>query len=380
MTLNGKPKIIDLFSGAGGFSLGAHQAGFHSIAAVDIDNDLTVSFTHNFPLTNLILKDIYDLSPSDILKTNGIKKGEIDAVISGPPCQGFSLIGRRRPEDGRNRLISRFFNVMLEIEPKFFIMENVPGILSSFGRDLLNEGLDIVGGRYNIIGPIILDAADYGAATERRRTFVFGYRPEYVDRVSEDDLHVAKSKPVTVREAIGDLPKLQSGRRSKGGQYWAKYRKNDKSDEFGSYSFNARKEPPDGLGNESIRAAHAKGEISGYQPTAHTQKVVERFANVKPGKTDRVSRCPRLSWGKPCKTLRAGTGKDRGSYQSIRPIHPKENRVITVREAARIQGFPDWFQFHTTKWHSFRMIGNSVSPILAEAILRLFSSRIGANQ
>ena len=92
---------------------------------------------------------------------------------------------------------------------------------------------------------------------------------------------------------------------------------------------------------------------------------------LKPGEVDSVSKSYRLKYKGFCPTLRAGTGSDKGSYQAVRPLHPTENRVITPREAARLQGFPDWFQFHSTKWHSFRQIGNSVSPILAEHILRV---------
>nr|WP_249812095.1 DNA cytosine methyltransferase [Bradyrhizobium sp. 188] len=101
---------------------------------------------------------------------------------------------------------------------------------------------------------------------------------------------------------------------------------------------------------------------------------------MKPGEIDSVGRHPRLSWEGQCPNLRAGTGKDKGSYQAVRPIHPEEDRVITVREAARLQGFPDSFRFHPTVWHSFRMIGNSVSPIIAQAILSLIAERMGAAQ
>jgi DNA (cytosine-5)-methyltransferase 1 len=91
---------------------------------------------------------------------------------------------------------------------------------------------------------------------------------------------------------------------------------------------------------------------------------------------DKIGRHPRLAWGGQCPTLRAGTGADRGSYQSVRPIHPSENRVITVREAARLQGFPDSHLFHPTVWHSFRMIGNSVSPIIAKAVFQAIRSKV----
>ncbi len=372
-----RPKIVDIFSGAGGFSLGARMADFKTVLAVDIDSDITFSFSQNFPLTPLLLKDISKLDPAEILREAGLRKGEIDGVIGGPPCQGFSFIGKRNPSDERNQLVSDFFRTVKEIRPKFFILENVPGILSTFGREILNSGIGLISGDYEVLGPSILNAAEYGAATVRKRAFVLGYRTECCDSVTKTDLEEARRLPATVRDAIGDLPKLNLGRKDETGQYWAYYPKTGRSDGIAEYARTARQKPPEDLSNERIKAAHAEGRISGFQPTRHTSEVVKRFAEVFPDEMDRISKCPRLAWDSPCGTLRAGTGKDRGSYQSIRPIHPKENRVVSVREAARIQGFPDWFQFHPTKWHSFRMIGNSVSPYVAKAILGIFAKRVG---
>jgi DNA (cytosine-5)-methyltransferase 1 len=120
--------------------------------------------------------------------------------------------------------------------------------------------------------------------------------------------------------------------------------------------------------------------FTGHRRTAHTREVIKRFKKVKQGGVDPIGRHPRLSWSGQCPTLRAGTGNDRGSFQSVRPIHPEENRVITVREGARLQGFPDRFRFHPTVWHSFRMIGNSVSPIISKAIFSLIAKRIGIRE
>ena len=108
----------------------------------------------------------------------------------------------------------------------------------------------------------------------------------------------------------------------------------------------------------------------------HKPEVASRFAAVKPGTLDKVGRHPRLAWDRQCPTLRAGTGADKGSRQAVRPLHPEEPRVITVREAARLQGFPDRHLFHPTIWHSFRMIGNSVSPIIAEAVCRAIRNKL----
>jgi len=372
-----KHKIIDLFCGAGGFTLGAHYAGFHTALAIDIDKDITASFSNNFSKTSLLLKDVSCLSPTEIKDKTNSKTDLIDGIIGGPPCQGFSHIGRRNQNDERNSLVNHFFRIVAAIKPTFFVMENVPGILHGFGRHLLDSGIDLVYKQYEILGPSILNAVDFGAATIRRRVFVIGYRPEYMERLTEDDIYAPKiTTPVSVRDAINDLPKLCKGHNNDPGEYFAFYPKNKDLRLISTYARNAREAPPTHSVSKTINDNYAKGMVSGYKTTIHTRDVIERFSRVLPGKTDAVSKCPRLSWDIPCNTLRAGTGKDRGGYQSIRPIHPEENRVISVREAARIQGLPDWFQFHPTIWHSFRMIGNSVSPYMGFHLLDLIRKRL----
>jgi DNA (cytosine-5)-methyltransferase 1 len=136
-------------------------------------------------------------------------------------------------------------------------------------------------------------------------------------------------------------------------------------------------EIPEGVGDpETIKKLVDQDLVSGCIFTNHTSDVEKRFAQVVQGKTDLVSRMPRLKKSGLCPTLRAGTGSDKGSYMALRPIHFSEPRVITPREAARLQGFPDWFRFHKTKWHAFRGIGNSVSPLVAEALFRVIRSKL----
>jgi DNA (cytosine-5)-methyltransferase 1 len=121
----------------------------------------------------------------------------------------------------------------------------------------------------------------------------------------------------------------------------------------------------------SIERYYEKGEISGCMGTRHTKEVKARYAALEYGEQDKISKSVRLHPEKFCPTLRAGTGSDKGSYQAVRPIHYRAPRVITPREAARLQGFPDWFALHRTKWHSFRQIGNSVSPIVSEQLMKV---------
>jgi DNA (cytosine-5)-methyltransferase 1 len=356
-----RPLVADLYCGVAGFSLGAHLSGFHTAVALDIDETLTSSIRFNLPNIKLKIADVAEITAPDILRASNVKPGEIAGVIGGPPCQGFSLIGKRDRSDPRNALVSHFFRIVRDLKPRFFIMENVPGLLVGDAKTTLDDAVSSLSG-FEIVGPTLLDAWDFGTATRRERVVVLGYNKEYVDAIEEKDIKATHVKiRASVRDAIADLPEPN-------GSNWLAYRKKDDS-KLSEYARRARRLPPKGLGCEAARAKLADNQVSGVKSTNHTRDVVKRFSEVEPGTTDKVSRCPRLDWREPAPTLRAGTGPDKGSYQSIRPIHPRNDRVITVREAARLQGFPDWFQFHDTKWHSFRMIGNSVSPIMAEAML-----------
>jgi DNA (cytosine-5)-methyltransferase 1 len=363
-----KGVVVDLFCGAGGFSLGADLAKFQTAAAVDIDQRLTSSYKQNFPQSNLLHADIRKIGSAEILCSAKVKRAKIVGVIGGPPCQGFSLIGKRDGRDPRNKLIWHFLRIVRELSPRFFIMENVPGLLLGTAKTILDNALSELNG-FEIVGPVVIDALSFGAATRRERVVVVGYKKAYVGALNESDIRAASSQSKhSVRDAIADLPEPADCD-------WLPYKRRATS-ELSLYARRARSMPASHLGSAESRERLGRSEVSGVRHTLHTAKVVKRFGRVDPGTTDPISRCPRLEWTEPAPTLRAGTGPDRGSYQSIRPIHPDADRVITVREAARLQGFPDWFQFDDTKWHSFRMIGNSVSPPMAAALLQIVSERL----
>jgi DNA (cytosine-5)-methyltransferase 1 len=360
------PKVIDLFCGAGGFSLGAYNAGLKVIASVDIDDKLTSSYKSNFPHGKLLLADISTLRINSLLKAADAGAADVDGIIGGPPCQGFSTIGKRNAADPRNGLLRHFFRIVAEVRPKFFLMENVPGLIAGVAKGIFDKAVSDLDG-YTLIGPVCLDAHDLGAPTHRKRIVVLGYDPNRVEPITEAEIKsLSCSEKLTVRDAIADLPEPSS---HSAGPY-----RNLKT--VSKYAMRARSAPGRGLGSAASRQRIVTGQVSGIQITQHAPKVIERFRRVPQGKTDDVSRCVRLKWDSAAPTLRAGTGPDKGSFQSVRPLHPVRPRVITIREAARLQGFPDWFDFHETKWHSFRMIGNSVSPIMAEALLRLIAKKI----
>lgn len=369
-----KKFIIDLFCGCGGFSLGAHNAGFETALAVDLDANLRSAYRRNFIGRRTIGLDLADASRRSLLPH--LRSVDVLGVIGGPPCQGFSVMGRAQKNDPRNTLVSKFLEIATSLDPAFFVMENVPGFLSEKHSALRKTALSRVPRKYKVVGPIKLNAADYGAATNRERVVLIGYDPDRMDELSLSDLENAKSdRPrVTVRDALNDLGACKAGATTAAGFNWVRLdRRRKRSD----YAANLHSAAPVRYLSRTARRLYSEGYVTGFESTEHAQETINRFGETEPGKQEAISRYYRLAWDRTAPTLRAGTGSDRGSYQAARPIHPDEPRVITVREAARIQGFPDWFMFHPTKWHSHRMIGNSVSPIFAEAIMRVIASKLG---
>ncbi|QRY79660.1 DNA cytosine methyltransferase [Pseudomonas sp. PDNC002] len=340
------PTLLDLFSGCGGLALGSKNAGYTTSLAVDIDPILSSSFPVNFPSTPFLQADVATLSAEDLRRS--IPDG-VDGIVGGPPCQAFSGIGKRLPDDPRRSLVGEFFRIVDEVQPKFFLMENVPGLAFPENKPVLEQALARLGANWDVLGPVVLDASLFGAATKRKRVFVFGFNRDEVETPELDWLVQPEAERVTVRDAIFDL--LDATPCKKHQDKWVYSRRANLS----AYAKSMRSD---------------SGRFSGHQRTAHKPETVRRYAAVPQGGVDLVGKHKRLEWNGLCPTLRAGTGSDRGSYQSVRPLHPDENRVITPREGARLQGFPDSFEFHATTWHSFRMIGNSVSPIIARVLLR----------
>lgn len=368
-----KPLIVDLYSGAGGLSLGAARSGFGIAAAVEIDPFALETHKRNFPLSIHIDRDVRRLSGERLLELARLKSGQLDGLIGGPPCQGFSYIGVNNNKDPRNALFDHFFRLVSEIQPKFFIAENVPGILSSKFCDLRRNALGRLLGDYTILEPLRVAANEYGVPTTRTRIFFIGFKSKFFNGISRHSFEPSKNtRAVYVRNALKGLPSVVNATQSPQDEGWCAI------DVDGSeFLQKLSGRIPKGIGNPRALERYLEhSEVSGCVGTVHEPKVVRRFERLEPGQVDPVSRAPKLDPWNFCPTLRAGTGSDRGSYQAIRPIHYKEPRVITPREGARLQGFPDWFVFHRTKWHSFRQIGNSVSPLVAEALLNVFASQL----
>ena len=346
-------RVVDLFCGCGGLSLGARRAGFEIALSIDVDRTLTASYGQNFGgQANLKIADVADIDGRHLRR----ELGNITGIIGGPPCQGFSEVGLAKMDDPRRQHLNHFFRIVSEANPEFFLMENVRGLTFKKNIFALQTAMAQLGSKYHIVGPVKLNSSDFGAATTRPRIFVFGLHSKYADKLSLSDIYSAKRAEVTVREAFSDL----SGSRF------------SHIDTFGFDAWRYGRRKPS-LYAQMLRSKD--GIFTGARCVAHRQSIVDRFALVRPGGIDTIGRHPRLHWDRPSPTLRAGTGAERGSFQAVRPLHPEDPRVISVREAARLQGFPDEFVFHPTTWHSFRMIGNSVSPIVAEALLGVLASK-----
>lgn len=362
--MSSSPTIVDLFCGCGGFGLGAELAGFKTIVAVDIDPTLQSAYKKNFPETHVLNGDLSQLNEESWrIMLNG---AEVDGVIGGPPCQGYSRMGKSDKKDPRRTLLGHFFRNVNIINPKFFIMENVEGLMDKKNVYELKNALKILDKKFTVLKPMIIDSSLFGAPTKRKRVILIGYNPQVLPPLVVDDFLPEIPLSATVLDAISDLASPIAQSKDKEDFGWREY---PECNELSTYAKRMRALPRNGLGwNEALKKLSA-GIASGYFNTTHMPSVAKRYAETEPGMVDKISRAKKLSWNGLCPTLRAGTGTDKGSHQAVRPIHPEQPRVITVREAARLQGFPDWFIFHPTKWHSFRMIGNSVSPIVSEAIL-----------
>lgn len=356
--------VVDLFSGVGGLSLGAARAGFNLAGAIEIDKHAIFSHQLNFPNSTHLQKDVSRLCAEDIFSACNVT--EIDCVIGGPPCQGFSSIGKGNADDTRNDLYVHFFRLVNELSPICFLAENVPGIMNEKYDPVREKAFSLVRENYSLLHPIKVNASNYGAPTTRTRVFFIGFRNDYSSILKESDFFPKSLiEQVFVKDALYGLPRIIKKEWQSESQGWRRV----KMDREGEFYERLWGRIPNNVGDTESLKNLESGLVSGFLGTVHTEEIIKRYSNLSFGETDKISRSQRLDPNGFCPTLRAGTGSDKGSYQAVRPIHPTQARVITPREAARLQGFPDWFRFHPTKWHSFRQIGNSVSPLVAEAML-----------
>lgn len=364
-----RPIGIDLFAGAGGLSLGFEQAGFEIAAAVEIDPVHAAAHAYNFPRCSTMCRSVTAVAAPEIRAAAGIGASDIGVVFGGAPCQGFSMIGKRALDDPRNGLVYHFVRLVLELRPRYFVFENVKGLTLGAHKQFLEEIVQAFQeGGYRVLLPYrVLNAADYGVPQDRRRLFLIGARgDEKLPKYPQPLLN-----RVTVEEAIGDIPDADAfDELLTGDSVRTDY------DTASAYARTLK-----GLTNEptdfGYRRAFDRAFLTSSMRAEHTALSRRRFAQTEHGKTEPISRFHKLNPKGVCNTLRSGTNTDRGAFTSPRPIHYKYARCITVREAARLHSYPDWFRFHVTKWHGFRQIGNSVPPRLARSVAAQIMSASG---
>jgi DNA (cytosine-5)-methyltransferase 1 len=359
-----KKKIaVSLFSGAGGFDLGLKAAGFEIGIAIDNNPIALATYQQNFPNATVLCKDIREVTGEEIRDRIHAKypdwDGEIHVVFGGPPCQGFSVAGQQNVEDERNGLVGEFVRLVLELNPLAAIMENVPGIENQkFG--CITANLQAVLEEHYFLSKWNLNASNYGVPQARKRVFFVaskfgssvggvGFRPAKLTNPKGEIVPPRQLPQHNVRDAITDLlpvPLLPKQNTQVVSPDWEK----------GEYA----KSLEEIFSNPGV----ITNEITGFAATTHTPEVIQQFINTPPGTREAKARAKKLEWDGLCVTLRAGSG----NRTALRPIHPSEPRVISVREAARLHSYPDWFNFSEGILHAHREIGNSVPPLLAYAV------------
>ncbi len=347
-------------------SLGFAQAGFEVAAAFDYNPRCVAAHKKNFTKTRSIGIDLGSSTGEELRALAQLGRRRIDVLFGGPPCGGFSVAGQRDPSDPRNKLLVRFGELVGELRPSFFVLENVRGLLIGESATVLERFRKTVeDADYEIIWPVrVLNAADYGVPQRRERIFVIGCKAGLTLPSYPVPLTPADRDRVTVSDAIGDLALIDNYEfRIEGDRYCGP---------IGEPSGYASRllAGHDGQRRRDRRSRRRHVTLSGCLRVNHTPESVRRFQETKPGTREQVSRSYRLAYGGQSPTLRAGTDLEHGKFTAVRPIHPAQPRCITVREAARLHSFPDWFGFDPTKWHGFMQIGNSVPPSLARAVAR----------
>jgi DNA (cytosine-5)-methyltransferase 1 len=396
---------VDLFSGVGGMGLGFEQAGFDVVCAVEFDPAHAAVHRFNFPACEMLQLDARTLS-GDVLR-GGIEKGlerhgrtgdEVDVVFGGPPCQGFSVGGLMDPKDPRNELVEHFVRLVIAISPKAFVLENVPAMASRNlpGSDRAAPASITARMRragYSVGPPRILNASHFGVPQDRRRLVMVGVKSQFELPESPEATHAPRRKTSaepkegavpaglptgpSVEDAIGDLPDLDGfPELLRADSVLLPKAAREQMD--ASASSYVRRLSGAAINPEDLsrRRRRTPSRLTSSLRTIHSEAVCARFSEVPPGDREPISRFVRLHRDGIAPTLRAGSTPDRGSFSAPRPIHPEADRVISVREAARLHGFPDWFRFSAAKWHGFRQVGNSVCPPFAKAIAESLRSAL----
>jgi len=349
-----KPKVLDLFAGVGGLSFGFEQSGFDVVFANEYDPLIAAAYKVNHTNTEMLVADITTV---DFEKTFAKFIGKIDVVIGGPPCQGFSQKGQRKTiRDERNFLFEFYVKVVEKVHPKYFVMENVPNLLTTENGYFKKEIEKLFNDMGYNLKMDVLNASDYGVPQNRRRAVIIGKQGAVAP-----SLPLPKECVVTIWDAISDLAFLNSGEGSEVQDY---------------------RIPSQSSYQRLLR--NGSKTLFNHIATNHSALALERLALIPPNSGREVLPVEHLT-----KSIYSGTWtrmvKDEISVtittrfdtpSSGKFTHPFLNRAITVREAARIQSFPDSFHFVGPKGSQMKQVGNAVPPLLAKAIAQVIMNDI----
>ena len=376
--------LVDLFAGAGGLSCGLGAAGYKSLLANELDPIYGGTFQHNHPETDVVVGDIREVSESDVRKRLGVSKGDITLLAGGPPCQGFSVNAPIRSlDDDRNHLFREYIRIASELLPQAILIENVPGMISLSKGTVVKEiykELQNLG--YNVDHKILF-AGHYGVPQMRFRTIFIALHGSKKRVEFPQPTHDAKAvanftgakelclsplplfqqnlKPQTpVGDVFSDLPSLISGERTQLVEYTSPRPLNDYQNSLRNGNSVVKNHSCNNLGAINLKRIKHIPQGGSWRDIPHELLP----AGLKRARrSDHTKRYGRLDPNALCSTVLTKCDPHWGSF-----FHPEQDRVISVREAARIQSFPDYYEFLGSVTQQYEQVGNAVPPMMAAAI------------
>lgn len=353
-------KILDLFSGAGGFSKGFEMIpGFTTVVASDFNEPALMTFHKNFPLSKIIFGDITSEKVKQAIVKNAVET-KVNMIIGGPPCQGFSNKGKKLGlDDPRNFLFLEYLEMVNRLQPEVFVIENVKAMLTAVNGYFIKEIVDRINALGYKVNYSILSASNYGVPQNRQRAIIIAAKDK---KIKMPVPTVGINNKTTVRDAISDLSYLNSGE----GEMISQYRKPSESN------------------YQTMMRANSGNILYNHIATSHSQIALDKLAMIPPEKGKEYlprelwgnqkfkTTWGRLEWDKQSPTIDTRFDTPSNGKNS----HPYLNRAITPREAARIQSFPDDFEFIGKKSHITKQIGNAVPPLMGKAIAETIKNQV----
>lgn len=354
--------VIDLFCGAGGLSEGFRQAGFNVLAGQDFDDAAGATFAMTHPGAAFVGGPIQQVSAAHLLKVAGLRKGQVDVLVGGPPCQGYSVYNHQRGlADPRAGLFREYLRIVEGLQPKWLVMENVTGITSIAGGGIVREIQDGMARLGYQVRMRILKAEEYGVPQERRRVFFIAHRDES-RIVFPRPTHGCNLRPlVTIWDAISDLPVIECG----GKECELKYRSSPKN----PYQHLLRGRLDKVMNHVAPRLARINEERMRHIPPGGSWRDIP--FELLPLGMRRAKRSDHTKrYGRPDKRDLACTILTKCDIHWGAYIHPEQDRAISVREAARLQSFPDSFVFQGSRTDQYKQVGNAVPPLLGRQVAK----------